>query len=154
VETMKKLGSKLTFYYKKIFPLIWFGFLGVFLVVGLTSKIPTNGPGIMFILMPIFMATVGYIFMKKFIWVLMDEVYDEGGALLFRNKGQEVRVNLKDIKNVSYSVLTNPPRVTLSLRRQTDFGDELSFCPPASWIPFKKNKDIEELIERIDIARG
>ena len=42
----------------------------------------------------------------------------------------------------------------MSVRYKTDLGDELSFCPPASWIPFKKNKDIEELIDRIDKARG
>ena len=85
---------------------------------------------------------------------MIDEVYDDGTTLLFRNKGKAVRVSLKDIKNVSYSTMTNPPRVTLSIRYITDFGNELSFSPPASWVPFKKNKDIEELIDRIDSARG
>jgi hypothetical protein len=32
-------------------------------------------------------------------------------------------------------------------------GDELSFSPPMSFIPFKKNQDIMELIDRIDQAR-
>jgi len=92
--------------------------------------------------------------MKKLVWDLIDEVYDEGAALLFKNRGKEFRVNLKDIKNVNYTTMTNPPRVTLSIRYKTELGAELSFSPPASWIPFKKNRDIEVLIDRIDKARG
>jgi hypothetical protein len=92
--------------------------------------------------------------MKKLLWDLIDEVYDEGTSLLFKDRGRECRVNLKDIKNVNYTTMVNPPRITLSIRYPTDLGDELSFSPPASWIPFRKNKDIEALIDRIDKARG
>ena len=151
---MKKLTSKTTFLYKKLFPLIWFGFLIIFICVGLFANISGNGPGIMFVVIPIFMIVLGYFLMKKLVWDLIDEVYDEGTALLFRNKGKEFRVSLKDIKNVSYTTMINPPRVTLSIRYTTDLGDELSFSPPSSWIPFKKNKDLEVLIDRIDKARG
>ena len=100
------------------------------------------------------MAGIGYFMMKYLVFDLMDEVYDEGFSLLFKNKGKTVRVNLSDIKNVSYTVVLNPPRVTISLRHKTEFGDELSFSPPASLIPFKKNKEIVELIDRIDSARS
>jgi len=151
---MKKLTSKATFFQKRVFPFIWFGFLGIFLCVGLFANVAGNGPGFMFIVMPMLMAPFGYFVMKKLVWDLADEVYDDGTTLLIKNQGKEVRVSLKDIKNVSYSTMTNPPRVTLSIRYKTDLGDELSFSPPASWIPFKKNKDIEELIDRIDQARG
>jgi hypothetical protein len=89
--------------------------------------------------------------MKKLVFDLIYEVYDEGETLLFREKGKEVRVSLADIKNVSYSWMISPPRVTLSIRYMTELGDKLSFSPPASFI---KNKDIEELIDRIDKARG
>lgn len=151
---MKRLSSKFTFFHKKIFPVLWFGGLGIFLCVGLAANVPTRGPGIMFFVMPILMAAIGWFIMKKLVWDLMDEVYDFDTSLLFRNNGQDVRVSLKDIKNVSYSLMTNPPRVTLSIRYQTDFGNELTFAPPISWIPFRKNRDIEDLIDRIDKARG
>ena len=94
----------------------------------------------------VFMAVIGYFLMKNLVFDLMDEAYDEGSSLLFKNKGKSVRVNLADIKNVSYTVVVNPPRVTLSLRSKTEFGDEISFSPPASLIPFKKNKDIALLL--------
>ena len=151
---MKKLTSKTTFLYKRLFPFMWFGFLAIFLCVGLLANFKGNGPGIMFVVIPIGMIVFGYFLMKKLVWDLIDEVYDEGTALLFRNRGTEFRVKLKDIKNVSYTTMVNPPRVTLSIRYPTDLGDELSFSPSASWIPFKKNKDIEALIDRIDKARG
>jgi hypothetical protein len=151
---MKKLSSKSTVFYKKIFPAIWFGFLGVFVLVSISEQSKQNEFDIMFIAIPILMAVIGYFIMKRFVFDLIDEVYDEGSSLLFKNSGKEVRVRLTDIKNVSYSLKVNPPRVTLSLRHQTELGDELSFSPPISFIPFKKNRDIEELIGRIDKARG
>lgn len=151
---MKKLTSKATFFHKRIFPTIWFGFLGLFICIGLFSTTSGKGPGIMFLIVPIAMIIFGYFLMRKLVWDLIDEVYDDGTSVLFRNSEQEVRVNLKDIKNVSYSTMTNPPRVTLSIRYKTRFGDKLTFSPPSSWVPFKKNEDIEELIDRIDEARG
>ena len=151
---MKRLSSKTTFIYKKLFPLSWFGILTIIICTGLLADIKGNGPGIIFILGAIGMGVLGYFFMRKFFLDLIDEVYDEGANLLFRNKGREFRVHLRDIKNVSYTTLLNPPRVTLSIRYQTEMGDELSFSPLWSWIPFLKNKDIVRLIDRIDMARG
>ena len=151
---MNRLSSKATFLYKKLLPLSWFGIIIIFICTGLLADIKGNGPGVIFIVAAIGMGVVGYFFMKIFFLDLIDEVYDEGTNLLFRNKGMEFRVNLRDIKNVSYTTLVNPPRVTLSIRYQTKMGDELSFSPLWSWIPFLKNKDIVRLIDRIDIARG
>ena len=150
---MKKLTSKSTFFNKRIFPAIWFGFLGFFLLTSLFSG-GNNGPDLMFIIMPILMAAFGYFIMKKLVFDLIDEVYGEGESLLLKNAGKEVRIYLKDIKNVRYQTMMNPPKVTLSIRHDTELGNELSFSPPMSFVPFKKNKDIEELIDRIDQARG
>ena len=115
----------------------------------------SNGSAdVMIFVVPVFMAVIGYFVMKNLVFDLIDEVYDEGSSLLFKNNGKTVRINLTDIKNVSYSVMVNPPRVTISVRHKTEFGDELSFSPPGSLIPFKKNKEITELIDRSDRARG
>lgn len=151
---MKKLTSKSTYFNKRIFPILWFGFLGVFILTSLNNTSNGGRLDIVFMIFPLFMAVFGYFIMKKLVFDLADEVYDEGEALLIKNKGKEVRIYLKDIKNVSYATMINPPRVTMSIRYHTELGDELSFSPPASWIPFRKNKDIEELIDRIDKTRG
>lgn len=153
---MKKLSSRSTFFYKRIFPVIWFGFIGLFLFSALYAdrRHSNSGADVMLFIVPVLMTVIGYFIMKNLVFDLIDEVYDEGASLLFKNNGKTVRVNLTDIKNVSYSVMVNPPRVTISLRHKTEFGDELSFSPPGSLIPFKKNPDITDLINRIDRARG
>jgi len=153
---MKKISSGSTFFHKRIFPVIWFGFIVFFIATALYAdrRHSSGGADMMLFIVPVLMAVIGYFVMKNLVFDLIDEVYDEGTSLLFKNKGKSIRVNLADIKNVSYSVMVNPPRVTISLRQKTEFGDELSFSPPASLIPFKKNQDITDLIDRIDRARG
>ena len=123
-------------------------------MAGLFADRRNRTADVMIFVVPVIMAVIGYFVMKNLIFDLIDEVYDEGSSLLFKNNGRTVRINLIDIKNVSYTVAVNPPRVTLSIRLKTEFGDELSFLPPASLIPFKKNPDITGLIDRIDRARG
>jgi len=131
---MKRLSSKSIFFYKTVFPIFWFGFLGFFMLTALFANHKANGPdviaSVMTIVMPLIMAAFGYFIMKKMVFDLIDEVYDEGSSLLFKNGRKEVRVSLNEIKNVSYSSMVSPPRVTLSLRHKTELGDELSFSPP------------------------
>jgi hypothetical protein len=91
--------------------------------------------------------------MKKLVFDLVDEVWDDGDALVIRNRGDEERIALSDIKNVSYSPFTNPPRVTLSVRRPTVFGEEIAFNAPTRIVPFSTSPVIKDLIERIDLAR-
>ena len=150
---MKKLSSGSTFFLKHIFPALWFGFIVFSILIGLFAGSRDNVENMMMLVGPALMAVIGYYLMKYLIYDLIDEVYDEGTTLLFKNNGKTVRVNLTDIKNVSYTVVINPPRVTISLRHKTEFGDELTFSPPSRLIPFQKNKDIVELIDRIDRAR-
>jgi hypothetical protein len=101
---MRQISSKLTFYYKWIFPIFWFGFLAIFLVLallGITS--PKESFPIMFVIVPIIMTVVGYSFMKKLVFDLVDEVLDDGSALIVKNGRQEERIALSDITNVNYS---------------------------------------------------
>ncbi len=92
--------------------------------------------------------------MKKLIFDLVDEVWDAGDALVIRNGHDEERVALSGIINVSYSPFVNPPRVTLSLRNSSLFGDQITFCAPATFRPFSASPVIDELIRRIDAARS
>ena len=92
--------------------------------------------------------------MRALVFDLMDEVWDEGTTLLVRNNNKEERIYFGNIRNVSYSVMTNPNRVTLSLRIPCQFGNEVSFCSTTSWIPFQKNGDIVELIDKVDKLRN
>lgn len=151
---MKRISSSWTFCYKRVFPVFWFGFLLVFISVPFIRGSHTGSlPPIPFFIGPIFMMVVGYFIMRKFIFDLADEVWDEGDSLLVRNRGEEARIALTDIKNVNYTPLLHPPRVVLSLRRNTAFGDQIVFCAPVRFVPFASSPIIADLINRIDDAR-
>jgi hypothetical protein len=151
---MRRISSRMTFFYKRVFPAIWFGFLILFIAVPLVSSTSRNTtPPLPFFIMPAIMIVVGYFIMKKLVFDLVDEVWDDGDSLLIKNRGEEQRVAFSDIKNVSYSPFINPPRVTLSLRRPTVFGDEITFNAPTRLVPFSTSPLIKDLIDRIDLVR-
>jgi hypothetical protein len=146
----------MTFFYKRVFPVIWFGFLAMFMAAPLIAPRTggsTSGSPAGFLLVPVIMMIAGYFIMKKLVFDLVDEVLDGGHVLVVRNRGLEEQVALADIVNVSYAPLVNPPRVTLSLRSPTQFGDQISFCAPVRLVPFAGSPVIDELIKRIDAAR-
>ncbi len=124
------------------------------MLVTLFANHAGNGPPLPFLIVPIVMAVFGYVLMKKIIFDLADEVTDGGNFLMVRFGKIQENIALANIMNVSYSVMMNPPRVTLTLRQPCRFGKEVSFSPPISWIPFSKSAIITELIERIDASRN
>jgi hypothetical protein len=151
---MRPVSSKMTFFYKRVFPVIWFGFLTLFIAFGVFST--SRGSQyliIPFLIVPLLMAVFGYWIMKKVVFNLADAVLDAGNALVVRSGGQEERIALSDIKNVNYSPYMSPPQVTLSVRRHTVFGDTVSFCAPVSIAPFWSSPVIHDLIDRVDAAR-
>ncbi len=138
---------------KKVFPVVWFCFLIFFVIVslaGMTAKSEIIWP---VLIMPFFMAILGYVVMKKLVFDLADEVWDTGDGLLIKNKNQEELIPLTNIINIGYSIFVNPPRVTLTLRQPCRFGKEVSFSPPVRFVPFSKSPIIDDLIERIDAKR-
>jgi hypothetical protein len=151
---MRRISSQWTFFYKFIFPIVWVGFIIVFLAVAIFAPTRSGqGPPIPALIVPIIMLVIGYSIMKKFIFDLADEVWDDGDALVVKKSGQEERIALSDIKNVNYSTMSSPPRVVLSLRRPSVFGDQVAFCAPIRFVPFATSPLIDDLIERIDAAR-
>lgn len=154
---MKRISSRQMFIHKKLFPLAWFGFMGVFLyLVGSAGPFDKRP---LFIGAPLAMAVLGFFMMKKLVWDLVDEVWDCGNHLLVRNRGQEERIPLARITNVSASLLVNPPRVTLLLAAPGSFGDRISFSPALPFSPLNvlrapdQHPFVDDLIRRVDAAR-
>jgi len=150
---MSLISSTLTFYYKRVFPIIWIGGCALIGGLGLYAAL-SKGSGLFpfIVVMPIIFA-FGIYFMKKYIFDLVDEVFDDGDALVVKNNGQEQRIALTDITNVSYAAMTSPPRVVLSLRHPTVFGDEVAFCAPVQIMTFSQSTLITDLIKRVERAR-
>jgi len=152
---MRRISSKWTFFYKRVLPVIFVGFFVVFVGVGLFANSHANSAleNIPFVIIAIIMSAFIFFIFRKLIFDLVDEVWEDGDTLVVRNAGQEQRIALADIKNVNYSPLINPPRVILSLRRPTVFGDTVAFCAPVRLVPFATSPVIDDLIERVDRAR-
>jgi hypothetical protein len=154
---MMRISSKTTFFQKRIFPLIWFGSLAAFSLLALfldDSGDGTAPPRFLFVVLPLGMAIAGFFAMKRLIWPLMDAVHDGGDYLVVTKGGDEDRIALADIVNVS-AVPGRPTYVTLRLRQPGRFGSEVAFLPQTTirFNPFAKNPIVEELIARIDRAR-
>jgi hypothetical protein len=151
---MKRISSRSTVFYKRIFPLLWFGFIAVFVITALWASRRTHGVAVPFLVMPVLMAVIGYVLFRRLIFDLVDEVWDDGDALIVRNAGTEERVALKNIINVGFSTMINPERVTLTLREPSHFGKEITFSPPRRFLAFfSRSPIINELLERVDQAR-
>ena len=96
---MKRISSRWTFFNKRLFPVIWFGFLAVFVALSLSLGAPEKDP--MFLIGPAAMAIFGFVLMRKLVWDLADEVYDCGDELLIKNRGREDRIKLSNVINVT-----------------------------------------------------
>jgi len=149
---MRRISSGSTFFYKRVFPIIWFGMIGIFLFAAIVGAIKGVEPA--FVVVPLaVMAIAGRFVFKKLLFDLVDEVWDDGDALVVRNKGYEERILLSEIINVSDSFMTNPPRITLTVRQPARFGKEITFMPPTRFLSFLRHPIARELIERVDEAR-
>lgn len=154
--TGKRISSRNTFFKKRVLPPLLFGVLalGVVVPLVLTRGGPHAPPW------PVFVAPAGvmviiYAVLRKLVFDLADEVVDEGDALRVRFGDEEERIPLGEIINVSYSGITNPPRITLTLRTAGRFGREVSFSPQQGFLSplFRPNPLVNDLIERVDAAR-
>lgn len=149
---MRLLSSGRTVFYKKVFPALWFGFVGMIFSGGLFSAVK-DGSGFGFLLFPVGIGIFGFMIMKSFVWNLVDEVWDDGNSLVVRNKGREARIDLLNVININHTAFTNPPSVSLTLRTPCEFGRVVKFSPPQRLWGFSEHPVVTELIERVDRKR-
>ncbi len=156
---MRRLSSSATFFYKRIFPWGWFGFVVLFAVLGPMGIAANAGrlqEALPFLLMPVAMLVVGFLIYKTLLADLVDEVWLDGDALVVKNRQQQVRVALGEVINVDCATMSNPRRIILKLRHDTRFGRRIPFIPnsPRGFLSaFRSDPIADELIERADAAR-
>ena len=148
---MKKISGS-TFFFKKLFPCVWFGFITIFFVTSLKSGAADSSS--MFLVTPPFLVIFGIVLFKNVVWDLSDEVFDGGDFLLFKKGGKQQRVYLKDIVNINYTQMSSPERIQVSVRVSGAIGRELVFNPPLRLFRFTRNKIVTELIQRVDRERN
>jgi hypothetical protein len=155
----KRISSRMTGFYKRVFPVLWFGFLAVTLILALAvSRRQPGVSAVAFIVPPLLMMVLGYFLFRKLLGDLLDEVWDDGQELIVVNDGHVEHVSLSNIANVSYAGFSNPKRVTLSLRHPSRWGDKLAFAAPTGMsiglTYLTEHPLVEDLIKRADAARN
>ncbi|KRF01935.1 hypothetical protein ASG87_10540 [Frateuria sp. Soil773] len=159
---MQRLSSSLTRFYKRTSPMLWFGFLSLFLVFLIWNwvqpdKFGGERPDGMAVLIPLLMAGFGYVLFRYLIFDLMDEVWLEGDWLMVRNRSAQCRIPLLDVVNVTATSSTSPRRVTVMLRRPSRFGSNFTFMPVASFhlfAAFRPDPVATALTKRVEALRG
>lgn len=153
---MTRISSQATFFYKRVFPFLWFGFLALFIAITIATALTEPRPVVeivFFILSPLFMAAFGWVLMKFTVLDLIDEVFDDGDEFIIRNRSVEERVPFSEIINVSYNGFINPPRITLMLRQPNSLGASIAFMPTFRLFQYSLHPTAKDLIERVDEAR-
>jgi hypothetical protein len=149
-----RISSRQTYFLKRVFPVIWFGIIIMITTVAAIGMRASHQFQPLFLMMPLFMILVGYLIMKMLVFDLLDEVWDLGDELLVKNNNEEAHILLNNISNINFVWITNPNRITLSLRQPCRFGKEVTFCPKGVYFyPFSKNPIASQLIERVDALR-
>lgn len=152
-----QISSRLLFFWKRVFPVLWYGGLAFGVVTALVKGQFKNEPLFAYVFLFgvfCFMVVCGYLVMKQFVFDLADAVLDAGDALIVRKGGREARIPFSDILGVHY-LRSGPPRVTLFLQHPSELGDQISFMPPAlqSLFPWSSPDIVRELKARADAAR-
>jgi hypothetical protein len=146
---MRRISSTSTWWYKKVFPIFWFGSLVVFeMLIAIFGPLARPPVPVPILLVPVGMAVFGYLLMRWLIFPLVDEVYLSGDEVIVRNRGEETSFPVTNIINVEASRMTNPERITLTLRVPCSFGQEIIFCPPFRWWHFTRHPLADELIRK------
>jgi hypothetical protein len=150
---MRRISSRATLLVKRplLVLLIW---LLLFVLADelVRGLIPGQLVALLLLLVPILM----YLFFYGFLYFVIrrrgllnfvDQVSYVGDALIVRNGNQEDRIALTEVASVRHSY---PYRVTLMLRRPTTFGTQIQFLRPWRFLPFLRNREIDDLMDRIN----
>ena len=146
---MTRISSGSTSFYKRVLPAMFFGIAVLIVVTAVMSGAVSKN--VLTVAMPCAIAVFGFVFFKRNIWLLADEVDDGDDFLVVRRRGVEERIPLTNIMNVSVSTTTKPPRVTLRLVQPGRLGREVAFSPvtPFTLVPETSNAVAESLIDRV-----
>lgn len=145
------LSSRLTFFYKFIFPTLWIGgfaftTLWVFRVHDATKDVDVRW----LVLAALLLGSLGiYWSCMRLKWVALD-----GDNLVISNYGREVRVPLSSIDRFSSSLLMNPEIIWVHFRLPTPFGNRIIFMPPQRFFAFTRHPLAKRLNELIAQSRA
>lgn len=124
---MRKISSEATFFYKRFFPSLYFGFLIFILIILILAT--NNKTTVLFpLIVIILMIVIGFAIFRASVFGIADEVLDFGDHLLFKQNGIEIQIFLKSIQEINYRS-GRQLRLDVSLKKECELGRKLSFYP-------------------------
>lgn len=154
---MRRLSSALTYFYKRVFPLLWFGILAAVMLPLVLVAHAGHRQLLPFLLPPALIAVFGFVLYRKLVADLVDEVWLVGDDLLVKNRGEQAAISLREVMNVNAMTMMNPRRITLMLRGESRFGRQVVFMPAVQagslMSGFKPDPIATELIGRVEALR-
>jgi hypothetical protein len=99
------------------------------------------------LLAPLLLVVLALVYLQRFVFVLADEVFDDGDALVVRYNDQTSRIPLRDIEAVDYSLVFDPPRIAIRSKTGARFVFMPFFHPRMCF--FRQHPLVAELKHRI-----
>jgi len=147
--SMKRISSEITQLHKTLFPVLIVGVSVIVLAILVADMVRNKQVNYLAIGFIVLAGVYAFAESKKRITGLVDEVWDDGDAVVIKNGNREARVALSNIRKVRYGGIGNANFVTLQLHEACSLGKEISFVPPRKLLQFTRNPAISELISRI-----
>jgi hypothetical protein len=152
LNSIRRISSSLVLWWYKRSGLWLLGTAAV-LCIGIMLFLVLRGrlePG--WLLAPAAITVIGVVYIRKFVLPLADEVFDEGDALVVRRGADSVRIALPDIERIDYSLVFDPPRITLHTRQ----GESIAFMPylTPGMCFFREHPLVAELAKRCAGSRS
>lgn len=118
----RRISSDGTWWYKKGFPALWFGFLGIFTFIALWGPVRQQGSYFVLVVLLSF-AVAGYFAAREYCFRLVDEVWIEKDELIVCNRGIEDRFPLTNLTKVTI----RKRDIVLTLDEPCALGHEIAF---------------------------
>jgi len=151
---MKKISSDRTCLHKKVYPLFMLAVTGIMLLIFVGTMVRDRQ--LDFLVLGFIGLAIVYVYSeyRKRAVDLVDEVWDDGDALVLKNGDREERVAISNISKLRYGGLGNAHFVALTLREPCAFGQTIRFVPPRKMYRLFKNPLIVDLAMRVKDAAG
>lgn len=149
------ISSRSTWFYKWVFPMVFYGVL-LFFLRGILEQGTFREMWAHFVGLTMLGVFATFLFMRGE-WNLADSVVDHGAYLVVRRYGVEEVIAMERIEQVNYSGFGSPRRITLQLDSPAAFGGRISFLAKTSpYAPLfsTRCRIAEKLIQKSEAARA
>ena len=151
---MTEISSKGSRLFKLTPPVVLYGGL---VYAGWESTKDPDFELIIFILVMI----IAFGLMTLMFWIMkwlynvnyVDEAYDQGTHLFFKNGRKTAIVPFSDIEDIEFGSSMKSTILIVHVNKDTPLGKKISFMPRLDYLYYDKDNRLDKLLERIEKAR-